>query len=1099
MDGAMADGVTGIAAVMFTDVVGSTELRLRIGEDAAELVRARHDAVLLETIGAGHGHVVKHLGDGVMATFRSCSDALSTGVAIQQAVDLANRRGDHEPLSVRIGIAVGDVTFDGDDCFGLCVVQAQRLEAAASPGTIRCTDVVAQLAQGRGDHELRSLGDLQLKGLPDPIAVSEVLWAPLREVSERDDRLPPVLAGGGLPFAGRRDVFSRLTEAWTRVAAGGFEMVVLAGEPGVGKTRLAQELARWALDQGGVVLGGRCDEDAGVPFQPLGMALEWFVRHDPVGGSELGEYPGDLVRIVPGLGDIVAGLPARLDDEPDAERRRLSRAVLSWLTAGAAERPRLLVIDDLHWADESTLLLVRQLASLHPAGVMIIGTHRDTDVDRDHPLEEMLAGANGVAERIPLVGLGAEGLRELLVRAAGHDLDSNGVRFARRVQQATSGNPLFVGELLRDLIESGALVERDGQWTSDLLVEEAGIPDGVREVVGQRLRRLGAAERVLRSAAVIGHEFRVDVLADVVETTPDATLDALDAAAAAQLLVEVGVDRYRFAHALVRETLHAELSSSRRSREHRKVALALEARHADTIDEVVPELATHWIEASVGADRARAIEFAIRAGELAGERGAYESGARWFERALAMIDESTPTSPRWSEPARRVRVQLAEAEAVSGNAVEARRHSLEAARAAIVADDPVTVVAALRVRARHSFSAIDPDDPERVEVLRAALSMGSLDTWQRAALLGELAKELIFRRDIDGRRRALEAQDVLIDQLPLAERVQLVATAGATSYVCAPRRVLELRCDEAEAVLDGEESLSGSQRWRILGHLAYTALHLGDRHRFDRAVDGMQALRDRTGAVRDSMTLLHETMRSTIDGRLVEAQGSADELVDGLERLGVPEALSYRWTTTLAISRERDALDGLRPVLDGLERGGHPAGPERATAALVRLLRGDLDGVRGALRDLDSEEFADDATMQLCIAYWAEIVAGLRSERHCVDFIDRLSETSGVNLLIGGLYLGPVDRLLGLLHHAVGAHERADLLFSAAVEQQTALRSPAWVARTRLDWAAALLERRERQRATEMLAAAAAAMADLDLAESRRRHGELVGQLELIS
>jgi class 3 adenylate cyclase len=1099
----MADARIGTAAVMFTDLVGSTELRVRLGEDAAETVRAHHDRILTESIESHRGRVVKHLGDGIMASFVSCTDALAAAVAVQQAIDLGNRRPGGERLEVRIGLAVGDVTFDGDDCFGLAVIEAQRLESAAAPGSIWCTDTVAHLARGRGNLTFGSLGLLSLKGLADPVAASVVQWEPIRERSDPDPTLPTALAGSGFPFSGRSETFDRLLESWSSGAAGGFELVLLAGEPGVGKTRLAQELARRvradaeALGQvAPLVLAGRCDED-GAPFQAFGTALEWFARQERPDPGALGAFPGDLDRLVPRLGDLVAGLPPRLRDEPDAERQRLFQAVESWLSVGGAGRPRLLVIDDLHWADRPTLLLLRHLVRHRPAGLVIVGTYRDTDVGRDHPLSSMLGEyrRTGEATRIEVQGLGPDGVRELLVRAGGHVLDGAGMEFADRVQRATSGNPFFLSEVLRELIENGTLVRRGGQWTSDLQADEAGIPAGVREVVGQRLHRLGEpVDRILRTAAVIGYEFDAELLAEVVSIDIEDVLDLLDTARSANLVLDVGADRHRFAHGLVRETLHAEMSSGRRSREHRKVALALEARHRDALDDVTPDLAAHWIEATVGGDRRRAIELSTRAGDLAAARGAHENAATWFGRALELMANDGRDRPLERQ---RLLVRLAEAEGVSGAATEARAHALEAARAAIDEHDPAMAVAALRVRARHSFSASDPADPERVDLLRDALSMSSLDAWQRAALLGELAKELIFERDLAGRRQALDERELLLGELPLLERVQLVATAGTTSYVCPARSALQRQADEARAVLDRTPDMSASERWRILGHLAYTALHLGDRAALDDAIDEMSSLDAGIGAVRTSMTGLHEVMRRVIDGQVSTAEQAADALVEQLEQLGVPEAGAYRSTTTLATARERGTMVDLVSAVDAIAAGAHPLGPERTTAAYVRVLRGDLELARAAMLGLDEHDFTDDATLQLCLAFWAEIVACLRNDEHCARFIETLGTASGVNLLIGGMYLGPVDRLLAMLHEARGDHDRADALFESAVAQQLALGSPPWVARTQVDWASACFVRGERERCAALLDAAEGTLGGLDLTDTRQRHAALAAQLAI--
>ena len=342
--------------MMFTDLAGSTAMRARLGEEAADRLRDVHDALLTDAITAHGGRVVKQLGDGLMAAFPSAAGAVSAAVALQQEIDRSNRRGTTEAMRVRVGISTGDVTFEGGDCFGLPVVEAQRLEASAEPGTIRCAEMVRLLARGRGGHEFVSLGELSLKGLAESLLACEVRWTPLAiEVPANVELgLPPVFAhAGGLPFSGRADVFDQLVDAWKRSTAGGFETVLLAGEPGVGKTRLAQELASRVHGGGGLVLAGRCDEDVTVPFQAFGAALDWQLKQTAVDArlAALGDHAGDLVRLVPDLPNRVVELPPALKDDADTERYRLFQAVASWLSIGGVDRARLLVIDDLHWAD----------------------------------------------------------------------------------------------------------------------------------------------------------------------------------------------------------------------------------------------------------------------------------------------------------------------------------------------------------------------------------------------------------------------------------------------------------------------------------------------------------------------------------------------------------------------------------------------------------------------------------------------------------------------------------------------------------------------------------------------------------------------------
>src|SRR5688572_701774 len=292
------------AIVLFSDLVGSTALRSRLGDDAADAPRVQHDALVSRAIETGGGTVVKNLGDGIMATFAGAADAIAAAVAMQQALDRHNRSSP-TALEVRIGISAGDVVFKEDDCFGTPVIEAARLCAAAQGGQILASEVVRWLARS-GGITFNPVGNLELKGLPEPVPTVEVGWEPLAQSSVP---LPTFLTDLGRIFVRRDGELDRLGQLWKVAASGQVRMALLAGEPGVGKTRLAAELARKAYEEGATVLAGRCDEDLGVPYQPFVEALRHFVDHASMRPERLGRYGGELARLVPEIDQRVPGLP----------------------------------------------------------------------------------------------------------------------------------------------------------------------------------------------------------------------------------------------------------------------------------------------------------------------------------------------------------------------------------------------------------------------------------------------------------------------------------------------------------------------------------------------------------------------------------------------------------------------------------------------------------------------------------------------------------------------------------------------------------------------------------------------------------------------
>ncbi|MGH9005024.1 MAG: ATP-binding protein, partial [Acidimicrobiia bacterium] len=384
---------------------------------------------------------------------------------------------------------------------------------------------------------------------------------------------------------------------WKEATAGERRVALLAGEPGIGKTRLAVELAGAVRETGGVVLAGRCDEDLGVPYQPFVEALRHYVTG--AGERRLGRHAGELARLLPDLAQLVPDLPEPLRSDPETERYRLFDALAAWLSDASAEAPVLLVLDDLHWAAKPTLLLLRHvLRSPEPLRLLVVATYRDSDIGRGHPMSDLLAELRreGGVERLSLSGFDTLGVTAFLEAVSGHRLDDEAAQeLPAVVWRETDGNPFFVAEVLRHLSESRAIEQRDGRWVLHADVGDLGIPEGVRDVVGRRLSRLAeSTNHVLAVGAVVGLEFEPAVVERAAGVDEDELLGALEEAIGARLLVEVsGGARYRFTHALVRATLYEELSGARRVALHRRVAEGIEAAHGRALDDHLPALAHH--------------------------------------------------------------------------------------------------------------------------------------------------------------------------------------------------------------------------------------------------------------------------------------------------------------------------------------------------------------------------------------------------------------------------------------------------------------------------------------------------------------------------
>ncbi|HEV3364836.1 MAG TPA: AAA family ATPase [Acidimicrobiia bacterium] len=1056
------------AIVLFTDLVGSTELRSRLGEDAAETLRQQHDALITAAIEANGGTVVKNLGDGIMATFTGAADAVGAAVAIQQAIERHNRSG-AAALAVRIGVSAGDVVFEKSDCFGTPVIEAARLCAAAAGGQILASEIVRWMARS-GGSTFHSVGNLELKGLSEPVPTVEVGWEPLAGSSVP---LPSFLTDIGRIFVGRDGELDRLGQLWKEAAAGQLRMVLLAGEPGVGKTRLAAELARKVHEEGATVLAGRCDEDLGVPYQPFVEAMRHFTDHASSLAARLGRYSGELVRLVPELGERVPDLPPPLRSDPDTERYRLFDAVAAWLTAASTDEPVLLVLDDLQWAAKPTLLLLRHIVRAGGGRVLVLGTYRDTELTHDHPLVEIVADLRrqGDVERLSLSGLDDVGVAAMVEQAAGRTLDEAGHALARAVYQETEGNPFFVREVLRHLVETGVVERGADGWSTRLPVEELGIPEGVREVVGRRLARLSdETNQALRIAAVVGPEFELGVVRSAGDLTEDTLVAAVEEAAAARVVTEVSPSRYRFAHALVRATLYDSLTGARQVTLHRKAAEAIETIHRGNLDDYVPALAHHWAKASAPVtDTTRAVEYACRAGDRALAQLAHDEASGYYASALDLLDAggADSTDPRRVE----LLIGRGEAQRRAGDR-RYRQTLLDAARLARQLGDAEALARAALANTRGNiWSAPLQIDAERVEVLEAAITaVADTNPELRARLLATLGLELCW--ETDSRRRLELSEEALEIAVSLGDPATLAHVLLARDYtISAPENAVERFAATGRLLEIAEQLGDPVVASRALSVRFKVAMELADVEEAERSL----ARNERLVVELGQPSLTWATMHHRAALMALRGEAGAEAAIHaaydfGLTTIGQPDVgffvFSLRRTFLWDRGRIGEIEEWTRQVMERMyssrEFEDYPV--VKGVYAFVLVELGRHEAATSIFDELATRGFAHPPNNVGWLMFLTECawVCARLARKDCVPRLRSMLEPYADQLILGGFggwVTGPVAFYLAMLATTIGDWREADAQFAAAAAIHERINAPTSLARTRLEWARMLLTR----------------------------------------
>ena len=1054
--------------MLFTDIVGSTELSARVGPDISDALRQNHFSLLRQALAARQGTEVKNLGDGLMAVFSSPSAAIDCAVAMQQAVEQDNRRSVH-PVGLRVGLSGGEVTIEDDDYFGDAVVEASRLCATCQGGQILASDIVRSMAGRRNPHHFTDVGERELKGLPEPVAVCEVGWEPVPSTSgiPLPDRLA-TRSGSLFGFVGRDVETQRLLEAAKQASLGSPCAVFISGEPGIGKTALCREVAKSAHDAGVCVLYGRCDEDLSMSYQPFVEALGYLVVHCDEGllREQVAENGGSLLSLVPGLAKRIPDVAESRSADRDSERVRLFSAVVSLLASASSDGGVLLVIDDLHWADAASLQLLRHIcASSHVPKVMILGTYRDSELSAGNALTDTLASIRreANAERVDLRGLEDFEILTMMEQVAGHVLEQEGVDLAHAVRQETDGNPFFTTELLRHLAETGLIYRDDsGRWAASEDLYERGLPQSVREVVGQRVDRLGEQTRkALSVAAVIGRDFDFDVLADAHGIDEDALLDIVENAVAAGLLTEVegSVDRYSFAHALTQHTLYEDLGASRRARAHRKVADVLEDLYGEA-PERAGELARHFIAATKTADTVKALTYSKLAGEQALAQLAPADALGWFAQALDLYSQLPPDKNVHCD----LLVGLGTAQRRTGDPAF-RRTLLDASRLALALGDDTRLVAAAMANSRGWSSNIGAVDNERIEILETTLDRLVARTTDRALALAALCKELTYGSPLE-RRKALgdEAAAIAI------ESGDDVIAVRVFNDLALPLGVPHLLGDSlmrtADALVRAERLGDPVLHFFAAVWRAQTLGLGGDLAGRDHYTEVAASLAARTG----EPTLLW----SDLNNRVVCALSAGD--VDEADRLaqaaltlgtesGQPDAALYFSSEQLAICQQRGILGELREAIEStMADMPQLAGVGGAALALSHLEGDRFEEAEQMLDALGAQNYdlPIDHSWLTAIVDYAEIAVECGLPRHAGPLRELLVPWADIFACTGITTSRPVSHYLAGLAMVLGEFDEADRLFGQADAFNRDVEGTFFIASTDCWWGRLAAERTDR-------------------------------------
>lgn len=1083
-----------LAAVWFCDVVGSTEIAAELGDRRFRWLIARYLAVARSALRRHGGRVIDTAGDGIFAIFDAPAAALRAAIEATAAVRDTG-------LEIRSGVHLGEVEQDRDGRVGgIAVHVGARVASLAEPGEVLATATTSELASGAG-FGFEDRGTHALKGIAGRHAVVAVVEVdgvraePPLEPGEAARRREAATAAAGLPaerpsgvaapteqaqpFVGRTRELDEVLSALPAAAAGHGSLFLISGEPGIGKSRLMGTVAEYAEEQGWRVLTGRCWEGGGAPaywpwIQIVRAAGGEFAELAPA--PEAGGGSGRQRR---------SAMSEPVD--PEAARFQLFDEVARFLADAARERPCLILLDDLHAADEPSLLLLRFLATAVPERpIVAMGSYREGE-SRVRELADLFGDLARLGRRVPLRGLSTNEVARYIALASG-DEPSDAV--AARVSNVTGGNPFFIGEVVRVLVAEGRLAAADEAAVLPL-------PEEVRALIRRRLAGLAPeAMNLLRVAAVIGRDFDLRVIAPMTTLSSERIIEVLAESERGGVIAE---DRdlpgtYAFAHDLVRETLYEDLPATRRMELHRMVGGELEDLFRDDLEPHLAEIAHHLAQAAPIGEAERAVEYSVRAADRARAVLAYEDAAGLYKRAWQLLGRAEGTPERNAD----ILLRLGDVQSRAGDTEHAREsfeqaaaiarrggHHETLARAAldyVTGAVPYLGFGGLLLTARFEAGS------RGITLLEEALdALPKGDGPLRARALARLATQLY---PTEFRDRCLSLSQEAIDMaLRLADSEALVeALRGRHWATLAPDSVGD-RLSNAQQMLLAATGAGDEEAAFLARHTrVHCFLELCDVPGIDAELEAMAQLADR---IRQPFYLWHTAclrgVRSLIEGRLADAERQMREALE-IARLRESEYVSYMFEYAQLVAL-RWTQGRLEEVHDRIEQHGERfRGIPRWRDALAAAELGDERSARTEVERHARNGFADlprDGLWILHLCGLAEAAVLLRDEPRAAELYELLTPFADRNAIsISTMPFGPVAMRLGMLATLLERWGEAEKQFDRAIELCEAMGARAIEARVLVEHARMLLVRRgegDEERAGYLLARVSAICEELDL------------------